>query len=93
MACHAARRLLEMNVNLAAILGIEAMAAAQGIEYRAPLETSPALQNVITDIRAACPVLDEDRMVDGDIAIADNQVSDSDMCTQFEQFIVQKYGR
>lgn len=33
------------------------------------------------------------RVVDGDIAIADNQVSDSDMCTQFEQFIVQKYGR
>ena len=68
MACHAARRLLEMNDNLAAILGIEAMAAAQGIEYRAPLETSPTLNGVIAYIRAACPTLDEDRMVDGDIA-------------------------
>jgi histidine ammonia-lyase len=67
MACHAARRLLEMNDNLAAILGIEAMAAAQGIEYRAPLETSPTLQAIIGRIRDACPPLDEDRMVDGDI--------------------------
>jgi histidine ammonia-lyase len=68
MACHAARRLLEMNDNLAAILGIEAMAAAQGIEYRAPLQTSAALQDVIHEIREACPSLSEDRMVDGDIA-------------------------
>jgi histidine ammonia-lyase len=68
MACHAARRLLEMNDNLAAILGIEAMAAAQGIEYRAPLQTSAALQDVIDEIREACPSLSEDRMVDGDIA-------------------------
>ena len=68
MACHAARRLLEMNSNLAAILGIEAMAAAQGIEYRAPLQTSAALQHVIDEIRKVCPSLSEDRMVDGDIA-------------------------
>ncbi|HAU21664.1 MAG TPA: histidine ammonia-lyase, partial [Erythrobacter sp.] len=84
MACHAARRLLEMNENLAVILGIEAMAAAQGIEYRAPLETSPTLQNVITDIRAACPALDEDRMVDGDIARLVELVSSGSLATRLE---------
>jgi histidine ammonia-lyase len=68
MACHAARRVHEMNDNLAAILGIEAMAAAQGIEFRAPLRTSAELQSVIDRIRATCPRLDEDRQVDGDIA-------------------------
>src|SRR3546814_15449827 len=52
MACHAARRLLDMNENLAGILGIEAMVAAQGIEYRAPLETSAALKGAIARIRA-----------------------------------------
>src|SRR3546814_18862581 len=45
MACHAARRLLDMNENLAGILGIEAMVAAQGNEYRAQLETSTALKH------------------------------------------------
>ena len=84
MACHAARRLLEMNENLAVILGIEAMAAAQGIEYRAPLETSPTLQNVIADIRAACPALDEDRMVDGDIGRLVELVSSGSLATRLE---------
>ncbi len=32
MACHAARRLLEMNDNLGRILGIELLTAAQGVE-------------------------------------------------------------
>lgn len=68
MACHAARRLLDMNENLAGILGIEAMVAAQGIEYRAPLETSTALKRVIARIRGVCPSLREDRQLDGDIA-------------------------
>lgn len=68
MACHAARRLLDMNENLAGILGIEAMVAAQGIEYRAPLATGAALKRVIARIRDVCPSLHEDRQLDGDIA-------------------------
>ena len=44
MACHGARRLLAMTDNLAAIIGIEAVTAAQGLDFRAPLKTSAALQ-------------------------------------------------
>ncbi len=61
MAAHAARRLLQMNRNLARILGIELMMAAQGVEMRAPLKTSPALQNAITRLRQDIPPLEEDR--------------------------------
>ncbi len=68
MSCHGARRLGEMNANLAAILGIEAMTAAQGVDFRAPLETSAALQAVIARIRAASPSLTEDRLMAPDIA-------------------------
>ncbi|MEM9599757.1 MAG: histidine ammonia-lyase [Pseudomonadota bacterium] len=67
MACHAARRLLEMNHNLSAILAVEAMAAAQGIELRAPLKTSPQLAAHITRIRDHCASLTEDRVVSHDI--------------------------
>ncbi|UOR15823.1 histidine ammonia-lyase [Qipengyuania aquimaris] len=70
MACHAGRRLGEMNENLAAILGIEALSAAQGIEYRAPIETSAALKSVIARVREVSPTLSEDRDVSGDIAAA-----------------------
>jgi histidine ammonia-lyase len=40
MAAHGARRLGRMNANLSVILGVEALCAAQGIDFRAPLTTS-----------------------------------------------------
>src|SRR6185295_12005453 len=40
MACHGARRLGPMVANLETILGIEALTATQGVEFRAPLRTS-----------------------------------------------------
>ncbi len=67
MACHGARRLGEMTENLSNILAIEAMAGAQGIELRAPHQTSPQLQGVITEIRKVCPPLRDDRNVSVDI--------------------------
>lgn len=75
MACHAARRLGEMNENLAAILGIEAMSAAQGVECRAPLQTSPALSDVIARIRAVSPAVTEDRELSSDIAAMASLIS------------------
>ena len=41
MAAHGARRLMRMAQNLASILGIELLCAAQGIEFRAPLQDQP----------------------------------------------------
>jgi histidine ammonia-lyase len=61
MAAHAARRLLRMNDNLNVILGVEAMCGTQGIEFRAPLQTSPALQQAMTVLRAQVPRIAEDR--------------------------------
>ena len=76
MACHAGRRLSEMNQNLAGILGVEALSAAQGIEYRAPIETSVALKSVIERIREVSPTLDRDRDVSGDIAAVTDLVAE-----------------
>lgn len=67
MACHAARRLIEMTQNLAGIVAVEAMAGSQGVEFRMPLKTSPVLQRAIGAIRDVCPPLAEDRIVAGDI--------------------------
>jgi histidine ammonia-lyase len=70
MATHGARRLHRMVDNLAGILGIEAVAAAQGIGFRAPLATSPALARAVAAIRKAVPPLGPDRMIAPDIAAA-----------------------
>ena len=70
MAAHAACRLQKMNRNLSGILGVELLCAAQGVEFRAPLTTSPALQRVIDGLREHVPRLQEDRYLAGDIATA-----------------------
>lgn len=68
MACHAARRLAEMNHNLANIIAIELLIGTQGIELRAPLNTSERLQQVIKKIRAHVAALENDRYLADDIA-------------------------
>ena len=70
MAAHASRRLERMNGNLAAILGIEALCAAQGIEFRAPLKTSPPLQAAMARLRAVSASITTDRLLAPDIAAA-----------------------
>jgi histidine ammonia-lyase len=67
MACHGARRLIDMNRNLEQIVGIELLMAAQGIEFRAPLTTSPRLTAVMECIRAVVPTLGEDRYMSPDL--------------------------
>ncbi len=76
MACHAARRLLDMNRNLASIIGIELLTATQGLSFREPLKTSQALQNVSNTIRARVPRLQQDRYLADDIQIASELVLD-----------------
>ena len=67
MACHGARRLLQMTENLFSIIGIEALTAAQGIDLRSPLRTSPELVRAHDVIRAAVPALDDDRYMATDL--------------------------
>ncbi len=76
MACHGARRLLPMTENLFGIVGIEALAASQGVELRGPTETSPELKRVLAAVRRVVPALEEDRYLANDIAAAARLVSD-----------------
>jgi histidine ammonia-lyase len=70
MACHGARRLLPMTQNLAWILGVEAMMAAQGVDLRGPLKTSPALLACVALVRSKIAFLSEDRFMAPDLAAA-----------------------
>ncbi|MDH3218012.1 MAG: histidine ammonia-lyase [Gammaproteobacteria bacterium] len=68
MACHAARRLGEMNHNLAFIIAIELLIAVQGIEFRAPVKTSGRLALIMAAVRAQVAPLGDDRYLADDIA-------------------------
>jgi histidine ammonia-lyase len=67
MAAHAARRLLEMVDNLAVIIGVELITAAQGVEFRTPLATSPALKRTIDRLRKDVATMGDDRFLKPDI--------------------------
>ena len=67
MATFAARRLHTMIDNVADIVAIELLAAAQGIEFRRPGKSSPPIEEVVADIRALSPSYDEDRSLAADI--------------------------
>jgi histidine ammonia-lyase len=67
MATFAARRLSDMADNTAAIVAIELLAAAQGIDFRRPLKSSAPLEEAHALIRAVAPHLDGDRYLALDI--------------------------
>src|SRR5881394_1039769 len=68
MATFAARKLGDLCANTSNILAIELLAAAQGVDLRAPFETSPRLRGVMREIRSRVPHYDIDRYLAPDIA-------------------------
>jgi histidine ammonia-lyase len=70
MATYAGRRLDEMARNTATILGIEWLAAAQGVDFHRPLATSPRLAQAHATLRAEVPFYDKDRLFAPDIEAA-----------------------
>jgi histidine ammonia-lyase len=67
MATFAARRLAEMLDNTATVVGIEAMAAAQGIDFLRPLRSSATIELEHAGIRARVAFLASDRFLAHDI--------------------------
>ena len=70
MATFAGRRLHEMAHNTATIVGIELLAAAQGVDFHRPLNTSPMLAQVQQRLRQDVAFYDKDRLFAPDIEAA-----------------------
>jgi histidine ammonia-lyase len=74
MATHAARRIARMADNAAAVVGIELLAAAQGIDFHRPARSSRSLEEVHAAIRAEVPFYAADRYFAPDIQAAQRWV-------------------
>ena len=74
MATHGARRLGGMVDNAAAVIGIELLAAAQGIDFHRPARSSISLEQVHSAIRADVPFYAADRYFAPDIQAAQHWV-------------------
>jgi histidine ammonia-lyase len=61
MAPISARKAAQIVRNVAGIVGVELIAAAQGVDYHTPLKTSAKLQPLHATVRAISPRLESDR--------------------------------
>lgn len=68
MGATSARKAAEITGNIEHVIAIEALAAAQGLDLRAPLEPAPGTAAARSAIRQVSPYLKEDRSLAGDIA-------------------------
>ena len=68
MGMGAAIKLKKIVENTRNAIAIEAMAAAQAIDFLAPLKTSKLLQQAHAAIRAVCPTMEKDRVMYKDFA-------------------------
>jgi histidine ammonia-lyase len=67
MAAHGARRLLDMTANASAVIGIEYLAAVQGMDFHVPLASSASLEAARSLLREAVPPLADDRHMHPDM--------------------------
>lgn len=67
MAMGAAWKLRRIVGNVRNVLAIELLCAAQGIDFRRPLKSSPALERAHAIVRAVVPFMERDRPVSPDI--------------------------
>ncbi|MCP4788916.1 MAG: histidine ammonia-lyase, partial [Gammaproteobacteria bacterium] len=75
MATFAARRLYDMAGNTRGILAVELLAAVQGLDFRAPLHTTPTLEKARSGLRAKVAFYDKDRYFATDIEAANTLLS------------------
>ena len=64
------RRLRDIFDNVAGILAVEWLAAAQGVDFRCPLKTSVPLESMKALLRSKVPFYDKDRYFAPDIEAA-----------------------
>lgn len=79
MGMNAANKLAEIVKNTARILAIEALAAAEGIEYHRPLKSSPQLEKTLAFIRQTAPAFKGDEQFSSKIENLSMYLSDFEL--------------
>jgi histidine ammonia-lyase len=74
MATWAARKLRQIAQNVRRVIGIEFLAAAQGIDFHRPLRSSTILEEVHALVRAKVAHYDQDRYFAHDLEAIDNVI-------------------
>ncbi len=87
MATFAARRLHDMLDNVAHVVAIELLAAAQGVEFHRPQKSSSDIESVIASLREVSPAFDEDRSLSSDITRVADLINAGRFCSLAESIL------
>ncbi|MBU2675995.1 MAG: histidine ammonia-lyase [Gammaproteobacteria bacterium] len=87
MSTYAARRLHTMLDNVADIVAIELLAAAQGIDFHHPQTSSPPIEDVMKALREISPPYTEDRSLSSDIRRVAATIDDGNYCRYAESVL------
>jgi histidine ammonia-lyase len=79
MACFAGRRLADMAENTNGVLAVEYLAAAQGLDFRAPLKGSKNVELAKSILRQVVSFYDKDRYFAPDIADASSIIAEGEL--------------
>lgn len=60
MGANAATKLVRVIENTEKVLAIELMNAAQALQFRRPLHSSPAIEQIFNDFRSVVPFVEDD---------------------------------
>ena len=63
MGANAATKLVQVVENTERILAIELFNAAQALEFRRPLKSSPIIEKLHADYRKVVPFIDDDQIM------------------------------
>lgn len=87
MATFAARRLHDMLDNVAHVVAIELLAAAQGVEFHRPKKSSAAIESIIVMLREISPAFEEDRSLSTDIGRVAKLINAGRLCKYSESIL------
>lgn len=87
MATFAARRLHDILDNVGHVVAIELLAAAQGVEFHRPEQSSSSIENIVGAIREVSPKFEEDRSLSDDIDAVAALIDDGVFCRYAESIL------
>jgi histidine ammonia-lyase len=87
MSWGAARKLRTVIANLRRILAVELVAAARGIELRAPLDPGPGTAAALSAVRELVPGAGPDRFLAPELAAAEQLLASGELVARVEAAI------
>lgn len=87
MGATSARKAAAVVTNTSVVIAVEALAAAQGLDLRAPLEPAPATRAAQRALRRSSEGVDQDRPLSGDITEVAGMVVDGTLVAATEERI------